>query len=490
MADFQLVDPRGWEYDLQSVYSAYLGHFQLYNIPWYERSWGVLFESFDDFLAFSWPVIAVTDAWTGKAHVVTRMTSIGAFLKMIKTRFGETLPNVENILKVSPFENNQRPLRTVSDWSSYKKIYATLPAVTQTAYRTRVRQGEPKAIKELWERKDRTFLAIDFEWSERNTSSCLEWGYAAVRCGHLEALGAWPPVPERNYRKGHYIVQEYVDKVQNRHQPTYPWQYEFGQSQVVGKAKLPQIIQAVISSLVSPDSESTPNNLVLVAHGISGDLNRLEEMKIKIPHNVLIIDTASYERELFNKGHRGVMEDAKTGKPRLPGSTLSLGSLIGSLGLEVSCTLHNSGNDAFLCLLALQMLLDPENTKIPPTMVGNGQGQMGMMVRAGSRSPVPPPMGTTMSMPMMTGYPYMLTPSPMGLSSSMSTPPPDGYFDDSTRGRKAKYASAYLPTPGSSRNSRKTTAMAVSDELGMKSQPVNSEALNRSLRNLTLAENL
>lgn len=52
----------------------------------YERSWGVLFESFEEFLSFSWPVITVTDCWTGKAHIVTRMTSIGAFLKMIKTR--------------------------------------------------------------------------------------------------------------------------------------------------------------------------------------------------------------------------------------------------------------------------------------------------------------------------------------------------------------------------------------------------------------------
>jgi len=52
----------------------------------YERSWGHLFESFDQFLSFSWPVITVTDASTGRAHIVTRFNSIGAFLKMIKTR--------------------------------------------------------------------------------------------------------------------------------------------------------------------------------------------------------------------------------------------------------------------------------------------------------------------------------------------------------------------------------------------------------------------
>ena len=36
-ADFTLVDPAGWELDLHSVYSAYMGHFQLHGIPWCGR---------------------------------------------------------------------------------------------------------------------------------------------------------------------------------------------------------------------------------------------------------------------------------------------------------------------------------------------------------------------------------------------------------------------------------------------------------------------
>ena len=119
-------------------------------------------------------------------------------------------------------------------------------------------------------------------------------------------------------RKGHYIVAEYVDKVTNKHCPSHPWQVrlppslpypssnlafcpcstryafflphplqtlqlntvKFAESQVASKAKLPQIIQGVISSPASPESEMMANTLVLVAHGISGDLRRLEEMKI------------------------------------------------------------------------------------------------------------------------------------------------------------------------------------------------------------------
>lgn len=34
------------------------------------------------------------------------------------------------------------------------------------------------------------------------------------------------------------------------------------------------------SSMVSPDSETVPNSLVLVGHGIHGDIRRFEEMKI------------------------------------------------------------------------------------------------------------------------------------------------------------------------------------------------------------------
>ncbi|GBE77265.1 hypothetical protein SCP_0101380 [Sparassis crispa] len=436
MSDFNLADPRGWECDLQSVYSAYMGHFQLHNVPWYERSWGIFFQSFEAFLTFAWPVITVTDSWTGRAHIVTRMTSVGAFIKMIKTRFGETLPLVDNILRVSPFETAQRHLRTVSDYATYKKLHATLPSAVLAALKVRIRNGEPKGVRDLWDAKDKTFLAIDFEWSERNTSSCLEVGYAAVRCGHLDAVGTWPPDPEPNYRRGHYIVAEYVDKVHNRYRPNFPWAYAFGESQVVPKAKLPQLLQAVISSLASPDSETLPNTLVLVAHGISGDLRRLEEMKIKLPHNVLIIDTAAYERRLFTTGHRGIMQGS-SGKPREPGSLLSLTNLLQSLGVDVQCTMHNSGNDAFMCLLAFQLLLDPEHTKIPTPRNANRSALA--MARGMNRSPSILPSIALMPTPPLA---YSLGATPPSSVGHQSPRTPDEYFDQDVSPRPMGYAHA------------------------------------------------
>ena len=59
--------------------------------------WGLIWTSsgyargghpLQEFLTFSWPTITVTDTWTGRAHIVVRMSSVGAFIKMLKTRCG------------------------------------------------------------------------------------------------------------------------------------------------------------------------------------------------------------------------------------------------------------------------------------------------------------------------------------------------------------------------------------------------------------------
>jgi len=130
MSDFTLVDPRGWEYDLQSVGSPSLSNRNLtYSLfphrstqrichtskcitsygarpttttrgelePCcrYEKTWGHLFETFDLFLGCSWPVIVVTDMWTSKAHIVTKLSHLQAFVKMIRTRWVPELhPNI------------------------------------------------------------------------------------------------------------------------------------------------------------------------------------------------------------------------------------------------------------------------------------------------------------------------------------------------------------------------------------------------------------
>ena len=97
-----------------------------------------------------------------------------------------------------------------------------------------------------------------------------------------------------------------------------------------------------------------------------------------------------YERALYSAGLRGVMTDPKTEKSRLSGSSLSLENFLLSLTIPIApnslnadrqplspqlqpsspvvlpqCTLHNAGNDALMCLFALQKLLEPTGTLVP-----------------------------------------------------------------------------------------------------------------------------
>ena len=93
----------------------------------------------------------------------------------------------EHVLKVTPFETQQRHLRTISDYATYQKLFETLPAVALGALKARIRSGDPTSVFDLWHQRSKTFIAIDFECHERNPATILEWGYAAVRCGHLDA---------------------------------------------------------------------------------------------------------------------------------------------------------------------------------------------------------------------------------------------------------------------------------------------------------------
>ncbi|KIM31759.1 hypothetical protein M408DRAFT_39522, partial [Serendipita vermifera MAFF 305830] len=283
MADYNLVDPQsGWEYDLHSVYAAYIGHFQHHGIDWWNKTWGMYFDSFDHFLEFGWPIVVITDVYQPHdAHIVTTAKHIHAFLKMIRTRFGEEFDLLKSITKIQPFETRQRNMRHIDDISFYKKMYATLPGAALAARKERILSGDPHAIRELWNAKDKTFLAIDFEWSEKSPTTCLEFGYAALRSRHVASLGTWPPVPEDNYRLGHLVVSEHVDTIINKRFPTHPRSYSFGKSQFVSKKVLGPIVQTIVDSLASPDSDSQANELVLVAHGISGDLERLSDLKIR-----------------------------------------------------------------------------------------------------------------------------------------------------------------------------------------------------------------
>jgi hypothetical protein len=109
---------------------------------------------------------------------------------------------------------------------------------------------------------------------------------------------------------------------------------------------------------------------VLVTHAArTSDFTRLEEMGVKLPHNLMVLDTAAFERSLFSAGFRANMPDPRTGQPRLPGSLLPLDSLLKSFPVLLPpIVLQNSGNDSFMILWALQMMLEGIEGTPSPTL--------------------------------------------------------------------------------------------------------------------------
>lgn len=122
-----LVNPKDYDVDLHDAYASFMGYFERKSIPWWNHSHASYFASFGDFLAFGWGAIVVTDRRTGKGHVVVKAAGSGGaataaassgaggggvasdapqaphsghfgtlqqFAKMVRTRFGESLPKL------------------------------------------------------------------------------------------------------------------------------------------------------------------------------------------------------------------------------------------------------------------------------------------------------------------------------------------------------------------------------------------------------------
>jgi len=144
---------------------------------------------------------------------------------------------------------------------------------------------------------------------------------------------------------------------------------------------------------------------------------------VEIPLNVLTIDIATYEKQLFKSGQRGMLLDPSS-RSRAQGSTLSLANMVGTLGVDVQCTMHNSGNDAFMGLLVFQLLLDRDNTRIPTPRTSKLQTGLAMGLKRSS--PGVPFISFTPSP--TESFPSFMRPS-SSRSPSASPRTPDGYFE-------------------------------------------------------------
>ena len=151
---------------------------------------------------------------------------------------------------------------------------------------------------------------------------------------------------------------------------------------------------------------------------------------VEPPHNVLILDTMAFERQLYTTGQRGAMQEP-SGRPRSPTAPLALSALLQSLGADVLARApHNAGNAAFCTLLGLQLLLAPD-TPLPtpkaPALSPHAHAHAHALAttrRGMSRSPSLPP--TIAFMPAMPVFP-----GPMGMPLAPA-PFPGGLVPDFT----------------------------------------------------------
>ena len=138
----------------------------------------------------------------------------------------------------------------------------------------------------------------------------------------------------------------------------------------------------------------------------------------------------AFERQLYAAGLRGVMHEP-SGRPRDHGSSLSLTAMLQSLGVDVQRVLHNAGNAAFMALLGLQLLLDPD-TKVPTPKTPNG---MAAMMRNGMGAPSLPPAIAFMPPPAAVAFPGVGMVPPVAFPGMRLSP--DVYAD--MAGNRASY---------------------------------------------------
>lgn len=260
-----------------------------------------------------------------------------------------------------------------------------------------------EAISALWTGRKSAFLAVDFEWYERDASMVTELGYAGLASVEVDANGLWPPQPRRDYQCGHLVIDEYVDKpfTRNFHCPTYPWSYSFGSTRRIPASEMRDQLNGVIGELTRHSGQ----NLVILAHNGGSDLKRLQSLGVVPPPSTIFVDTCYLELDLFKAGLRSRPYSEPTSSiPTLPRLTNLLGTnsfegmgtrllettllaprkrrkpttqrlplkkLLQSLEVPINespwnrsrkdddYVLHNAGNDAYLTMYAFQRLVDP-----------------------------------------------------------------------------------------------------------------------------------
>ncbi|WVQ99537.1 hypothetical protein IAU59_006673 [Kwoniella sp. CBS 9459] len=473
-------NPPDYDVDLHSIYAAYIGLFESSSTDWWDKSWGNYYTTFNDFLGFGWEVMVVVDSMTGRAHIAVRREQIALFAKMIRTRFGESLPkDPPTTLPLNPTATRNLSLRrlvTIHDLNSYRKLSNTLLSAELSYLRSRVRTGEVAVAEQLFYAggssgeqdtggvgvKDNgvgyTFACVKTTWWEKGGHShglipgvgrtqaakagqggkglLLEMGLATLRCANLRAVDVWPPVPEENYRKSHYIVEEWVDKRANISPPNYPRAYGFGTSRFIAEKDAEKILDANVNALASQENDGNANTLVLLTVGDPAPLP--VPASSTLPSNILHLDVLSLEFNLL----RRAQSQGLPGTPDRQQPLHSLGALLNTLQIPVApfAPLGNAGNDAYYTLLAFQKLMMTE-TRLPEVLFRQPDPYMN-----GVHYPGYSPFPHSGSMQQLSNYPMLPPPPPIPTSGRNRR--------DSSGSRLVDFPNSYPSSPANSHSRR------------------------------------
>ena len=171
-------------------------------------------------------IAVVVDTDTSRAHIAVKRDQIALFARMIRTRFGESLPKYPpTTLPLHPVPTRTLALRRlvhITDLAGYRKLALTLTAAELSHTRSRVRHAEVGVAEQLFYAGDAnkksagvrdngvgyTWACVSTKWWEKGGPPSglipgfghtrgkgglvLEVGMAVMRCAHLRAVVGGP----------------------------------------------------------------------------------------------------------------------------------------------------------------------------------------------------------------------------------------------------------------------------------------------------------
>lgn len=180
--------------------------------------------------------------------------------------------------------------------------------------------------------RSKVFVCLDLEFWEMNNAYLTEIGISVYDPTQIPLDRPLPIIPK--IKACHYVVDEHKTKVNGKFVPNNMFKFSYGQTLVMPLNQCKVAVDEILASLAKN------NNLVIVGHGVSGDLQMLVKQGCKIPaHQVL--DTSTIWRATRKDGFG------------------SLSKLLEYFNIP-HALMHNAGNDAYLNLYLFLVLCDPE----------------------------------------------------------------------------------------------------------------------------------